>query len=199
MPSQYVNGIVLLEHIAHHMMGGIGLRQVLDWLVYVNAVLDDEHWPKFQKMAQKAGLEDLAKAVTKTGMLYFGLPDRITWCKEFDSEICTQFLNYMFENGNFGKKQKEIGKIARIEHRSSGLKGFFINLQQAGEYNWKAYKKHRWLRPFAWLYQIGRYTRQVLTIPEGMGKLIVGNAELKRRKKLMKCLEIHNMTAQEMM
>ena len=30
------NGLVLLEHIAQHLNNGIGLRQVIDWMLYVN-------------------------------------------------------------------------------------------------------------------------------------------------------------------
>jgi len=51
--------------------------------------------------------------------------------------------------------------------------GFFHALQKAGVANCKAFQKHKWLRPFAWLYQLFRY----------MGR---GIAALFRREKLTK-------------
>ena len=195
MPSVTVNGIVLLEHIAHHLMEGLGLKQVIDWIMYVNLFLDDENWLNFQETAQKAGLVNLAKVVTRTGQIYFGLKDSITWCKEADPQVCKEFIEYIFESGNFGNKQPEIGKVAKIRHRATGVIGFFINLQNAGTYNWKAYKKHHWLRPVAWLYQIGRYTRQVIKVPGAFTALLKSKSETKRRELLMEQLGVYKMTA----
>ena len=191
MPSVSVNGIVLLEHIAHHLMGGLGMKQVLDWLVYVNRELDDERWNAFQVMAKKAGLEKLAKVVTRVGQLYFGLSTEIKWCNKVDSQICQEFLEYVFANGNAGKKRQEIGKIARVSNKLSGMSNFFINIQRAGEYNWEAYRGHRWLKPFAGVYQIFRYFRQVISTPNVLKNFIKGLSEAKKRKKMMEKMGVY--------
>ena len=40
------SGLVLLLHIAQHLKTGLGLRQILDWSMFVNQELDDEIWMK---------------------------------------------------------------------------------------------------------------------------------------------------------
>ncbi len=42
-------------------------------------------------------------------------------------------------------------------HARLGLEKDF---DDASEYNWVAYRKHHWLQPFCWLYQIFRYAKQ---------------------------------------
>ena len=38
------NGLVLLGHINQHLEEGLGLRQILDWALYVDKALDDDAW-----------------------------------------------------------------------------------------------------------------------------------------------------------
>lgn len=38
------NGLVLLNHVMKHMYGGIGLRHIIDWMMYVNCHLTDKEW-----------------------------------------------------------------------------------------------------------------------------------------------------------
>ena len=90
-------------------------------------------------------------------------------------------------SGNFGRKQ---GSGNKIETVSTQIKrnGLFHYLQYAGEHNWKVYKKHHWLKPFAWLYQIGRYTRQVVTNPGVVKSFRKGTAVGKKRFDLLERL-----------
>lgn len=62
------NGLVLLSHIRQHLEGGLGLRQIIDWLLFVRTCLDDEMWySSFQENARLTGLETLAITVTRMG------------------------------------------------------------------------------------------------------------------------------------
>lgn len=130
--------------------------------MYANCFLGDNAWPSFQEKANKLGLEKLAVAVTHMCQLYLGLPDNITWCKDADEELCRDLLNYIFECGNFGFKQGMSNSAAMVISHGRGLRGFFRNLQRRGEANWQLYKKHAWLRPCAWLYQLCRYSKIAL-------------------------------------
>ena len=153
------NGLTLLTHIAHHLRVGLGLRQVMDWMMFVDKVLDDEAWrDSFRDTARRTGLETLALTVTKMCRMYLGLSDRITWCSDADDALCSVLMEDLLSSGNFGIKR---GTGIKVESAVSHLKRKgFRYLQQAGEYNWKAYHKHRWLKPFAWIYQICRYGKQ---------------------------------------
>lgn len=44
MLPRLANGILLLEHMKKHLQSGMGLRQMLDWMMYVEAELDDGFW-----------------------------------------------------------------------------------------------------------------------------------------------------------
>ena len=148
----YENGLILLGHIMQHLKEtGIGLRQILDWMMYVHNELDDLAWEKyFKAFAVEAGLEKLAITVTYMCKKWFGLPDNITWCNGADEIIADQLLIRVFEDGNFGHNRALFENIKRYI-RNEGL---FKYLQRAGIDNWSLAQKYKIFRPFAWFYQI---------------------------------------------
>jgi len=158
LPSD-INGLVLLEHIGHHLESGIGLRHIMDWIAYVKNYLHDEQWnDTFSDMARNSGLDTLAMALTKMGQIYFGLSEEnITWCNKYDKTICRQLLDLIYEYGNFGSKNIVENKVASVLGTAKNPIGFLKSLQETGQRTWSAYKKHRWLKPFAWIYQLGRF------------------------------------------
>jgi hypothetical protein len=92
--------------------------------------------------------------------VYLGLTDTITWCYGADPTLCQNLLIHTMQQGNFGKKtnaqlRKTVGVLGVLD---SDL-NFFQLLQKNGCYNWKLLRRHPWLKPFAWLYQLCRYLR----------------------------------------
>lgn len=157
--SDPINGLVLLSHMALHMESGIGLRQLIDWMMFVNSYLDDEKWEnEFQDLSQKIGLEQLAKVATRTCQYALGLSSRITWCCDIDQQLCNDFIKYVLDSGNFGKKREiEYSEaLTAIPSIKNPIK-LFKELQRRGEITWQTTRKHPTLRPLAWLYQIVRY------------------------------------------
>ena len=156
------NGMVLLAHVAQHLRYDLGMRQVIDWMMFVDRVLTDEMWgTEFQMAARSCGLETLALAMTRMCQMFLGLSDSIMWCKDADSALAEAILSIVLETGNFGHQH---GPGSSIEKVSTGIQrfGLFRYLQIAGENNWNAYHRHHWLKPFCWLYQIFRYAKQGL-------------------------------------
>ena len=157
------NGLVLLTHMRSHLKSGLGLRQVIDWMMYCDKVLDDAFWDEsFRAAADALGLTTLAITATALCVKYLGLSPR-AWCGEADEALVDALLEAVLTSGNFGAKT---GTGNNVETVTAAMKrhGVFYYLQLAGEYNWEAYRRHRFLRPAAWLYQIFRYIRQ------GMGR-----------------------------
>ena len=99
-----VNGLVLLEHISQHLANGLGLRQIIDWMLFVDQCLPDAAWPAFETLTEKIGLKTLAVVTTRMCEMYLGLPDR-AWCAGADEGICRQLMDYVLESGNFGSKR----------------------------------------------------------------------------------------------
>ncbi len=185
-----VNGIVLLEHINHHMEYGLGLRQIIDWMMYVNACLPDEKWPAFQQLAQRAGLEKLAEVSARMCEIYLGLPQR-KWCSGAAPELCGRLMEHILANGNFGRKQAaDSSTSASFFSSSRTLKGTLQFLQGRGLVHWKAAQKYRILRPFAWLYQVGRYLKKGLGRKSTVNKLRAEYEDGKKRNDLFDALEV---------
>ena len=156
----FENGMVLLAHAASHLRNGLGLRQVIDWMMFCNAVLDNELWSsQFQRATVECGLERFAVTLTRMCQKYLGLTERITWSSIADESLCDSLMDNIINTGNFGRSN---GSGAHIETVKTNIRryGLFRFLQIAGEHNWKAYHKYYWLKPFCWFYQIFRYARQ---------------------------------------
>lgn len=181
------NGLILLTHMRAHLKSGMGLRQIIDWMMYCDKILDDEFWNGFFKpVTDSLNLTTLAVTTTALCQKYLGLSNNISWCCSADDLLVDQLMEYLLSSGNFGIK-KNTGN--NVEAVTSAMKsqGIFYYLQRAGEHNWNLYQRHSWLRPFCWIYQAGRYFKQGLS----RGKMIksdlsYGNA----RFELLKHLEI---------
>ena len=154
------NGLVLLDHINHHISSGLGLRQIVDWMFYVEAVLDDDFWKNsFAKKADEIGLKRLAILVTAMCQKYLGLEKDIHWCTY--EPVCDELMEYILAHGNFGRKvdstkSRTVSVLKRIRNPIKGL----AVAQQSGLINWKATQKYKILKPFAWIYQLIRWARR---------------------------------------
>ncbi len=160
--SDPINGLVLLEHIAQHLNNGIGFRQIIDWMMYVNKCLDDKMWDeKFIFLAENTGLEKLAIYVTRMCQLFLGLKEEnITWCKCAEEDTCKNLLNYIANCGNFGHSRSswESGEITKLPSPLHPIL-FFRYLQNRGQRSWILSQKHPVLKPFAWCYQSFKYIK----------------------------------------
>ncbi|MBQ3417878.1 MAG: nucleotidyltransferase family protein [Ruminococcus sp.] len=156
-----INGLILLDHIRMHFYIGLGLRQIIDWMMFVHSSLSvDSAWEEhFLLLVREVRLETFAMTVTKMCKLWLGLPDRITWCDSADSETAGQLLKIIFSYGNFGIKEHNSQRSLEGLIMETSRSGVFHFLQKTGETTWKAYHKHPVLRPFAWLYQAIRFLK----------------------------------------
>ena len=154
-----VNGLVLLEHIDQHLESGLGLRQIIDWMMFVNRCLPDEQWPAFEKMTEKIGLRQLALVTTRMSEIYLGLPAH-RFCEHIDPAPCGQLMEYVLQCGNFGSKQKNADEAdVKVLTYARTPAAILRHLQARGLMNWDAAQRHPVLRPAAWLYQVFRYLR----------------------------------------
>ena len=164
-----INGMVLIEHIGQHMEEGIGLRQIIDWMMFVDKYLSDDKWPSFQKMVKQTGLETLAIVTTRMCEIYLGLSVH-NWCKEADEKLCSDLMDYVIDFGGFGTKSIEENKI--FVSRLLNIKNVFYligDLQDLGEKNWKA-AKNPLLKPFSWIWQGAQYLKESQGVLDGTRK-----------------------------
>ena len=190
MLPKLANGLVLLDHMRQHLRSGLGLRQVIDWMMYVYRNLDDDFWNlEFMEVTKEKDMYILAITATRMCQLYLGLPETTTWCKSADDKLCEQLIECLLVSGNFGRKNAQGNSVETVS-TSIKQKGLFCWLQYAGEYNWEAYHKHHRLKPFCWFYQIFRYAKQGLKTGRNKEQLKGDLERSKDRYDLLKKLNI---------
>ena len=184
------NGLVLLAHLNQHLEEGLGFRQILDWVMFVDKCLPDKVWPEFKKISDDMGLTTLAKVTTKLGQKYLGLKsDEYTWCQDADDGTVKELLEYAFYCGNFGHKDLRNNTVVMVMSHWRNLREFLQSLQKQGKTNWKILKKCRWLIPLAWIYQLGRYIRLGFR-NSSLKDLTANYRKSKRRNQMIDKLEV---------
>lgn len=153
------NGLILLLHIDVHLEDGLGLRQIIDWMMFVDRELDDVLWhEEFEPILDRLERKKFAVTVTRMCQLYLGLRSNISWCSDADEPLCRDLMEYIFLQGNFGQKtQKGFNRTVSVLHASRNIPSFLKILQYRGCQNWKAITRYPHLKYFAWLYQLLRY------------------------------------------
>ena len=145
-----INGLVLIDHVNQHMEEGIGLRQIIDWMMFVDKCLTDDKWNEFETMAEQTGLKKLAVTTTKMCELYLGLPTQ-KWCMDADDKLSRELMEYVMKCGNFGVKLNKadafyVSRLHQLRHPITAIK----DLQHKGCEN-LAIARNPILRPFAWI------------------------------------------------
>ena len=193
------NGLVLIGHIYQHLKENkLGLRQIIDWEMYIHNVADKCFWrERFIDSLKSAGLLELAVCITDICNNFLGLPDRIDWGIKIENELSKDLLNMIMSDGNFGRKAKK-SLVATDERGISGAAygikrfGFFKYFYKVGLSTWSLCKKHKFFRIFAFFYGIFRQSGKgimVILRKSGFSKQI---KEGKKRYELYRKLGIIN-------
>ena len=161
-----VNGLVLIDHVNQHMEEGIGLRQIIDWMMFVDKCLTDDKWAEFEKMATLTGLKELTVTTTRMCEMYLGLPAH-KWCISADEKLSRSLMEYVMECGNFGAKLNQmdalsVSRLYQLRHPIRTIKG----LQQKECENLVNAKKST-LQVFGWIKKCGK---RVVEIPNMLVK-----------------------------
>lgn len=166
-----LNGLVLLFHINQHLRSGLGLRQIIDWGMYVSK-LDPSYWPALEREIQSVGMETLAITVTTMCEKYIGIKPSFEYKTSTDDQLVDDLMEYILQAGNFGKKTGKEGKTASVFLDMSNPIRIIKRLQAGGLTRWKAARKYSFLRPFAWLYQVGSISSELIRNKMGPRKMM---------------------------
>lgn len=159
LPDVYHHGLILLLHTANHLSaGGIGLRHLMDWLVFVSSMPEQEFRGLFEGPLQQLGLWQFARVLTAVGVCCFSCPSR-EFCADVSPELAKSILADVFDGGNFGVKDSRRlmqSKLLRDEKtREIDGKSSFRHILRF--MNRKAYlelpssEKHPILLPVGWV------------------------------------------------
>ncbi len=189
------NGLVLLAHVNQHLGSGLGLRQILDWQMFVAAYLTDELWEhEFRHAAQQIGMEKLAITTTWLCRTYLGLQTSATWFDGADAQLADDLLLYIMHEGNMGRKMERGTQATRIVMHSFRSPAALVRyLYTGGRSHWAPARKHAWLAPAACIYQIGHVIRKGLARNASMGELVNDARRAQEEVDLLKRLEVTRM------
>lgn len=149
------NGLVILYHISRQLYMGVGLRNIVDWCEYVRNMPSGFWENGFEEAAKECGLDKFAAVLTGVCVKYLGLSDEgLDWCAQ-DCDGCELLIKDCMAAGNDGFSEVSSSMMTKSSVKMK-RKGVFKYLQEAGLYNWKYAHRHKWVRPFAWIYQLFR-------------------------------------------
>lgn len=212
MFEKKLSGLIILRHIIQHLGGskGIGIRHILDWMMFVEKHVDDAYWEsEFAEYLDKVNLKDAAIVFARMAQIYFGMDESITWCKidnknesslqeakdkaDVQAErdrLCEGWMEQIMAQGNFGAKMTKEDEGASVLYKNKNVFTMIKSLQRLGMENWAPAREHKVLRPFAWVYQSCRYVRKGLGRKNPVKSLKKDMAKSKDKKELMEKLNI---------
>lgn len=106
-PSVLFNAVYILIHFLHHYWsGGVGLRQLSDWGIYVNRHFDEIDRDRLESILHELGIMRLWQTFAGLSTTWLGTDkDRFPFWTDRYSRKYKRILRYMFKSGNFGVNQ----------------------------------------------------------------------------------------------
>lgn len=195
--AQHHQALMLLLHMVRHMMeGGIGLRQLCDWAMYL-ANADAEHFTRNTvPVLERCGLLRYAQIATGTCVRYLGMPKKYAlWCENVDAFQTQAFLEDILSCGNMGTADS--GKIGRTlakgstpEKKQSYLGTVLANLTRIANYRFPITRTQKWLLPIFWVYLPLRYwVRSLLGLRQKQSVIKVAQ-DAKAKQEFFNMLEL---------
>lgn len=172
--------VALLMHMQKHMVSsGIGLRQLCDWMMFVHSV-GAEQWPVILPLLDEIGLKKYAMLLTKTCILYLGLPSvQCEWCASVDDKMCKLMIDDIMRSGNVTSRKTTQGLssvfLEDVGHFDSPFHGtlrkYHVLLHRLNGKIVEVYPKLSRIiiiRPVLWMVYGIQYIKQ----QKGMGKIV---------------------------
>ena len=163
-PTVFHHGLVMLLHVARHMItGGIGLRHLCDWAVFASKI-GDEFPEIFEEILEAVGLWRFAQLLTQLSVVYLKCPPQ-KWMGELEINLLNDMKDDVFAAGNFGVKDKKRGDEAKfITSRKKGgvnddsvLKQSILSANEIVRKHWHFADKMPVVYPAGWAFFGGRY------------------------------------------
>lgn len=104
-PPVWFDSVYIFVHMLHHYWSmGVGLRQILDWAVYVTGHYDEIDMPRLDKVITELGLKNMWRSFASFSADFFDLPaDRFPFYTKCFRRRNRRILRYVIRCGNFGK------------------------------------------------------------------------------------------------
>lgn len=154
--NEFFHGLIMLLHMQGHMQnGGMGLRHLCDWAVFVNNFSEDEFVNIFEAKLKSIGLWRFACLLSQASK-YIGLEQK-KWMGE-EQELARLLLEDIISCGNFGSKdvhrinsQKYVPVVGNPKKKKSQVGQYIDYGLKTTMVIWPFYKRHKWLLPIGFI------------------------------------------------
>ncbi len=162
------HAVYLVLHMATHTKGGgFGLRQLCDWVLFIETYEQEIDWNTFDRYIKSMGMEIFTQALFETCRQFFNLEVPQGWRTEDKSqqEVVNSLIQDIFDSGVFGKDGRDRITANRMIYYTGGaeaktpkqkMRALFILLFPKAEkldVRFEYARKHRFLLPVAWLHR----------------------------------------------
>ncbi len=154
--SDVHQALSLLLHMERHMViGGIGLRQLCDWLLFLESLPQGYFEQKIFSAVEACGLGTFAKALAWVGVEYLDMDhEHAPWCKNVNKGMAEELLAEILRTGNFGRGTDKDDASSYFVDRN-GTKNYVLamirNLNKRARQNYPLAKKCTVTLPFFWV------------------------------------------------
>ena len=159
--------LMLLIHIERHMKdGGIGFRQLVDYIAFVNKYYDYVSSDHYDQLLSKCGFKKLSDTLIAIASMYFSCD--FVYNDKYES-LARELFNYACARGNFGHKRNLTQSLSdKSLTDKSGMGRFFVvryyrYFCRRSQLTWKAAGKYKWLKYIGFIYIPLRYLARVIT------------------------------------
>ena len=183
IPAPKNQAIILLLHMQQHLReGGLGLRQLTDWALFLaNDLTPDAKAPLCEALAE-IGLLRFAATVTEAAVRHLGLDNMKNPFGAADAALADALFADMLAAGNFGRRNEDYAGSAIVTlHGTKGKGGFATALSGVREKcrrEWPTCQKHPLLLAFFIPYWILRRLLRAPVKPVSMLRSATARAAL---------------------
>ena len=153
--------VLILHKLEHFLAGGLGLRQLCDWAMFVQKRMTAELWGELEPLLESFGLLTFTLMVTRACIDHLGLPaEDAPWAATADKELSDKVMEHIIKSGNFGVKDKAYGEKFFVDsHSKSRISSLFKTVGASCRTHWPVCARHPILMPVAPFVVYARYLK----------------------------------------
>ena len=153
--------VLILHKLEHFLAGGLGLRQLCDWAMFVHKRMTPALWSELAPLLESFGLLTFTLMVTKACIDHLGLPEAdAPWAAEADKDLSDKVMEHIVNSGNFGVKDTAYGEKFFVDAHSKGrISSAFKTVGAACRTHWPVCARHPILMPVAPFVVYARYLK----------------------------------------
>ena len=144
--GDFHTALILLLHMQQHLReGGLGLRQLSDWALFLAKGLSDGTAKRLLYVLPEVGLARFASAISEAAVRHLGLPPEKNPFRACDAALADALFEDILKAGNFGRGNADYRGSAIVTLHREGrgaLATALLNVCEKCRAEWPVTQKH---------------------------------------------------------